>query len=290
VPERGSSTVRRRQLAAELRRLRERAGYSATEVVTQLGWPSGSKLSRIELNRIGVKEEDLVLLLDLYGTQNPHRAALIALAGEAREPSRLDNLSAVVRGEHAEFMQREAEALAEWNWEPQVIPGLLQTDAYTRAIMTGWVSMLTEPYSHIEDRVEGRRLRQEALITRDPPLELRMVIDESALRRSFADASVMRGQLEHLVAVSEYPNIEVRILPLDGSHVLGVGAFAYMTFPPIHDVSVPDIVAFEHLTGTHFIEDELETTKYRVAFKSLRKSALEPVESRDRIISTIRDI
>jgi transcriptional regulator with XRE-family HTH domain len=289
VPEHGSSVIRRAQLAAELRRLRERAGYTATKVVGQLGWP-GSKLSRIELNKVGVKDEDLVLLLDLYGTGEPRRSELRALAKESRERSRLDNLSDIVRGGHVELMQREAEALAEWNWQPQVIPGLLQTDGYIRAIMAGWVSVSPEPYGYIEDRVYGRQMRQEMVMDRDPPLELRIVMDESVLRRTFVEASVMRAQLGHILEISESPNLDVRILPLGGYHLLGVGAFMYMTFPPIHDVPVPDLVAFEHLTGTHFIDDAEETNKYRMAFKALRKTALEPPESRERITKTLREV
>jgi Domain of unknown function (DUF5753)/Helix-turn-helix domain len=288
VSEHGSSVVRRAQLARELRRLRTRAGYSATEVVGPLGWP-GSKLSRIERSQIGVKTDDLVLLLDFYGTEDPYRSELIALAEESRKLDRLGARTSGIRGEHVEFMQREAEAKALWNWEPLVIPGLLQRESYIRSIMVGWVTMLSEPPSYIDDRVEGRRIRQEKVMARDPPLELQFVIDESVLRRSFVDPSVMRDQLEHMAEISESPNVDIGILPLDGHHNLGVGAFVGMTFDPIYEVPVPDLVAFEHLTGTHFIDDPDETHKYLVAFNAMRESALGPAESRDLIMRVARD-
>ncbi len=132
MPEYGSPTVRRRRLAAELRRLRERAGFTGDEVADRLGW-SGSKISRIELHRTGIKLADLVLLLDLYNVADVHREGLMALGRESGKTGRLEAVAATFPGEHAAFLYAEAEAQSVWTWDPQVFPGLLQTADYARA-------------------------------------------------------------------------------------------------------------------------------------------------------------
>lgn len=287
MPERGSPTVRRRRLAAELRRLRERAGFIGEEVARRLGW-STSKISRIERGQTGVKDEDLRLLLDLYRVDDPHRSDVLALARESVGPGVLQSVSANLPGDYAEFLQAEAEAESVWNWEPQNVPGLLQTEDYTRAIMLVWVSMFTLPFGEIDRRVETRRLRQQVL-RRDPPLKLSFVIDESVLYRKIGDASVMHRQLEYLAEASQLPHVDVRVLPLDGDHPIGSGAFNYMAFPQVHDVPLHDIVTFEHLTGTDQVEAEEDTHKYYVAFEALRNSALEPEETRDKLTRVARE-
>ena len=132
MPDHGSPTVRRRRLAAELRRLRERAGFTGDEVAERLGW-SGSKISRIELHRIGIKQADLLLLLDLYDVADAHRESLVALCRESSKTGRLEVVAATFPGEYAAFLYAEAEAESVWTWDPQIIPGLLQTADYTRA-------------------------------------------------------------------------------------------------------------------------------------------------------------
>ncbi len=287
MPEHGSPSVRRRRLAAELRRLRERAGFIGEEVASRLGW-SASKLSRIETSKAGVKQEDLRRLLGLYRVSETHREELLALARESARTSVLESVRANLPGDYAEFLQAEAEAESVWNWEPQNVPGLLQTEDYSRAIMLMWVSMFTLPLGEIDRRVETRRLRQQVL-RRDPPLELSFVIDESVLYRKLGDTPVMRRQLEHLIDASQLPNMDLRILPLDGDHPIGSGAFNYMAFPQIHDVPLHDIVTFEHLTGTDQVEAEEGTHKYYVAFETLRDSALEPDETRSKLARVARE-
>jgi transcriptional regulator with XRE-family HTH domain len=277
----GSPNVRRRRLAAELRRLRERAGFIGEEVARRLEW-STSKLSRIETAKSGVKPDDLELLLELYRVTEPHRSDVLALAHESARLSVLQSVSASLPGDYAEFLQAEAEAESVWNWEPQNVPGLLQTEDYARAIMLTWVSMFTLPFGEIERRVETRRLRQQVL-TREPPLKLSFVIDESVLYRKIGDASVMHRQLQYLIEASQLPHVDLRVLPLGGDHPIGSGAFNYLAFSQVHDVPLHDIVTFEHLTGTDQVEAEEDTHKYHVAFEALRNSALNPDETRDKL-------
>ena len=123
----GSPNVRRRRLAAELRRLRERAGFIGEEVARRLEW-STSKISRLERGQSGVKRTDLRRLLELYRVDPRRREELLALAEESQPSSRLKAISARLPGVHAEFLNVEAEAESVWNWEPQIVPGLLQTE------------------------------------------------------------------------------------------------------------------------------------------------------------------
>jgi transcriptional regulator with XRE-family HTH domain len=275
----GSPNVRRRRLAAELRRLRERAGFIGEEVARRLEW-STSKVSRLERGQSGVKRTDLRRLLDLYRVDPRRREELLALAEEAQHSGRLKAISAGLPGEHAEFLNVEAEAESVWNWEPQIVPGLLQTEDYARAVMLGWHSMFTEPPSEVDRRVEARRLRQQAL-QRDPPLQLSVVMDESVLHRKLGEASVMRAQLQHIVEVSRLPNIRVRVLPLKTHPPVTTGAFTYVKFPQLHDVPLSDTVTFEHLTGTDQVDGQDDAYRYAVAFRALEENSLGLDESRE---------
>lgn len=277
----GSPNVRRRRLAAELRRLRERAGFIGEEVARHLEW-STSKISRLERGQSGVKRGDLRRLLDLYHVDPQRREELLALAEESQPSGRIKAISARLPEVHAEFLNVEAEAESIWDWEPQVVPGLMQIEDYARAVMLGWTSMFRLPLGEIDRRVEAQRLRQQVL-ERDPPLILSFVIDESVLRRRITDPPVMRRQLQHLIEVSRMSSVSVRILPLEGSHQVLTGAFTYMRFPRIHEVPLPDIATFEHLAGTAYIDSEEDVNKYYIAYQSLEESSLPPEASRDRI-------
>ena len=288
MPDQGSQTVRRRRLAAELRRLRERAGLTGDEAAATLNW-SGSKISRIELNRIGVKRDDLDKLLDLYKVESPYREELQALASESSKTGRLRAVVAGLPTDYAEYVSAEDEARSIWNWEPLIVPGLLQTEDYTRAVMAGYQSMFRIPPGDAERRIVLRRMRQQ-LLTREPPLQLSFVIDESVLRRRFGSNSAMHGQLLRVTEVSEMSNVDIRILPLGGEHPTTPAAFSYMQFPQVHDVPLRDIVSIEHLTGSYELEDEEQTFRYRVTFEGLLEKSLDPSESRDLIIQTADEL
>ena len=281
----GSSTARQRRLANELRRLRRRARLTGKDVSTRFGW-SEAKLSRIENGLARVKSEDLDGFLDLYEVSGPRRAELVALAQESREAGPLEALE--VPEPHLRVMQTESDAEAMWVWEPQVIPGLLQTEDYTRAVLQLWLAVFARPAAEMERRVETGRVRQNVL-SRDPPLELSFVIDESVLLRRIASPPVMRAQLAHLAEISERPHMEVRVLPLSGKQVVGTGAFNYFRFPRIHGVPLPDTVAFEHLQGTSFIDDEQDVNIYRIVFTALRENSLSPAASRDTLARVARE-
>jgi transcriptional regulator with XRE-family HTH domain len=283
----GSPAARQRRLAGELRRLRRGARLTGKEVVTRLGW-SEAKLSRIENGQTRVKIADLDEFMELYGVSGPHRAELVALAEESRETGPLEELAGELPEGHAEFLRTESEAEAMWTWEPQVVPGLLQLEDYTRALVQLWPARLPRPAAEVERRVQTSRLRQRVL-TRAPSLELLFVIDESVLLRGFAAPSVMRDQLLYLAEVSEQPNIELRVLTLRGNQVISTGTFVYFRFPQVHGVSLPDTVALEHLHGTTFIDSELDVNTYQVFFGALRDNSLDAQESRDKLRRMARE-
>lgn len=289
MPERGSPSVRRRQLAAELRRLRDHAGLTGDQVASRFGW-SPSKISRMETSQTGVSSADLRQLIDLYDASDAERSLLTALARESGKTRWIDaTFAADFPSGYAAYAYAEAEAATAWDWEPQVVAGLLQTEHYARETFNGWYSMFRLPTADIDALVSARVIRQQAL-NREQPLELSVVMDESVLHRRFGDANVMRHQLEHLAAHSESPHIDIRILPLDGNHPIGSGTFVYMQFDPIQGMSLPDMVFCEQVNTNYYTEDRVETNQYRVAFEQLQADALDRARSRDLISRTAAEL
>jgi transcriptional regulator with XRE-family HTH domain len=286
MPDLGGQSVRRRRLAAELRRLRERTGLTGDQVAHRLGW-SGSKISRIELNRIGVKLVDLKKLLDLYGVSPAHRDELQALATESLAAGILEVLPSALTAELSSYMNEETEAKSVWNWEPQIVPGLLQTERYARAIIEGWASVMPTTRQEVERRVEARLARQR-LLTRDPPLELSAVVDESVLHRKVGDNLIMREQLEHLIEASQLPNVRLQVLAFRGEHPIGTGSFSYLQFTQRHEIPLNDIVNVEQLTRNYDVEQQIDTLQYQLAFRRLSALALSPAESRQVIAEAAR--
>ncbi len=280
MAERGSPNLaRRRRLAAELRRLRERGQLTGDQVAGALNWQSRSKLTRIEKGDSGLKPADLESLLTLYKVTNAHRAELIALAEESRKSGSLDATSMRLPGEYVAFLEAEADAESILIWEPQIMPGLFQTEEYTRALLQPWATRFSLASGEVDRRLEARRLRQEVL-TRDPPPRVTAVIDRSVLHRKIGETAMMDRQLGHLVAVSGLPNIELRVLPLSGDYLVVPGSFNYLQFPQIHDVPLSDMVVVETLTGMEYVEGEEEIHQYMLAFESLIGGALSAEETR----------
>ena len=289
MPDHGSPTVRRRRLAGELHRLRDLTGLTGDQVAEQLGW-SPSKISRIENARSGVGLTDARSLLNVYGVEGTHRDALLALTRDASRKGWWEAYSDSLPEAYSFYIGLEAEARSVQNWESQVVPGLLQTEAYAHAVIRTWQAIVTIPPSAIDRRVETRLARQK-LLTSDPPLELTAVIDESVLRRRFGDDSIMRHQLEHLVEISQLPNVTVKVLPLAGPHIVGTGGFALLKFPQAHHVGgLHDIVCIEKLSGSLYVEDEVEVYHYHLAFSQLVRGSLEAADSRHLVSEIDREV
>jgi transcriptional regulator with XRE-family HTH domain len=284
VLEPASPTVRRRRLAAELRRLRERAGMTGDQVADRVGW-SASKLSRIENAHTVPGDAEIRQLLDLYDVEGHYADELFALAQEAAGRGWWETYSPTLPPDYASLIGLEAEAQAALSWEPLIVPGLLQTGDYAREVTNGYLERIDPvPPSQTRRRVEARLARQRVL-TRDNPLRLSVVLDQSVLQRRFGDRSVMRSQIKRLLDLSERDNISLRILQLDGRHPIGTGAFALLQFGEVHDVTYQDVVYVENLTGGRYVEEEDEVFRYRRAFDRLSDLALDEQKSREILVA-----
>lgn len=288
MPTSGSPTVRRRRLAAELRRLRAGTRKTAEEVGTALGW-SKAKISRYELAQSGLKPDDVARLLAFYGVQGSQREQLLALAEEATHKGWWEAYSDVLTEGNLAFIGLEAEATSILEWQINVVPGLLQTEQYAREILSGYHEVATISPRAIQRRLETRLTRQQ-LLTRDEPLEHVALIDESVLRRQRGDRSVMRAQLQRLAEIAELPNVTIRVVPLKGNHGLAVDSFAILQFGKAHETTLHDVVSLEHLSNELYMEGDTDTYQFRLAFDHLAEESLSPQESRDLILTAVSQV
>jgi transcriptional regulator with XRE-family HTH domain len=277
-----SPEVRRRRLAAELRRLRGSAGLKVDQVARQLGW-SPSKVSRYELARTGLKPLDVRAMLVFYRVDEKRQSELLALAEEATERGWWEEFSDVLSEEHISLIGLEDEATTQYVWHLDVIPGLLQTEDYARAVNTKGYSLAPVPPSQIERSIRVRMKRQE-LLTRDHPLELVAVLDEAVLRRQIGARSVMRQQLDHLIEAARLPNVSLRILQLESDAPIVIGSFVLLRY----GTSMPDVVYMEHFRGTLHFERETDTHQYRIVFQRLSEGALSESGSLDLLNHIVR--
>lgn len=287
MPDHGGPSVRRRRLAAELRRLREEQGMTADEVAAELHW-SGSKISRIELCRTGVKAADLVRLLTIYGVSAEHRDELIALAREPRRRGWWEAYTDVLPSYYAAYIVLESEADEIFCWSPELVTGLLQTEGYAHAVNDA-MGNPTDPPGEVERRVQAR-LKRQRILTGDQPTSATFVLDESVLIRRLGDRQVMRDQLAQLIEVSKLSNIALHVLRLADTHpVGGGGGFFYLQFPPVPGIGpAADVVYIEQLApGCMYVEGEHETYPYQLAFQRLVAESLDEVRSRE-LIETLR--
>lgn len=273
-----------------MRRLREHADLTGEDVAERLGW-SASKVSRIELYRTGVKTADLTKLLELYGVTGIHQAELLALATEPRRKGWWEAYSDALPEEYSAYIVMEAEAESLEGWSPQLVYGLLQTPDYARAVIEAHMgSTVGLPPGKIRQRVQTRIERQQ-MVTGQRRLPLTVVLDQSVLMRRVGDARIMREQLDHLIEMSELDNVRIQVLPLDGSHPVGTGAFVLMRFAPVPGITQStDVVYIEQLGRTAlYVEDEDEVFDYRLALTRITERSLTPDETRDLIAKVARE-
>jgi hypothetical protein len=253
-----------------------------------LGW-SKAKVSRYELARSGLKPADVESLLEVYGVRGEYRDRLLALAQEATQKGWWEAYSDVLPEEHQTFISLEAEATSVMQWQITVIPGLLQTEQYAWHVFSGYQDVRRAPPSVIERRVQTRLIRQR-LLTRDRPLELHAIIDESVLRRQRADRSVMHEQLRHLAEVSELNNVNLQVLLLNGPKGLALDSFQILQFGQAHETQLHDVVSAEVVRSYLYIEGETDTFEFRLAFEQLAQDALGTEESREFILRSARQL
>lgn len=273
-----SPTVRRRRLAAELRRLR--GSRTAAPIASALGW-SAAKISRYELGRTSFPIEEVAKLLDFYRVTDPQRGQLLSLAEDANQRGWWEDYADAIPPEYAEFIGLEAEAASVIHWAVTGIPGLLQTEEYAREVHLSFQSAVPRiPPSFIDRRVRVRMIRQQVLTARNPQLQLSVVLDESALLRRIGDRKLMNAQLRHLATLMELPNVEVRILPLISGSAPPPGPFQVFGFAPEGETAtLGDVVSMEGLTDNLQVEGETDTFSYRLFFQKLVDASLPEDES-----------
>jgi transcriptional regulator with XRE-family HTH domain len=270
--------MRRRRLAAELRQLRSESGKSIEDVAGGLKWP-GSKISRIENRQVGVSTRDLRKLLEFYNVHDSiYRDDLLEMARRATERGWWQSYSGgVVPSSYANLIGLEAEAATVRTYEPELVPGLLQTADYARAIIRS--GRPGDTSEEIERRVEVRLERQEVLVRSDPPPpKVSVVLNEGVLIRRVGSPEIMRAQIEHLMKKRDRANVVIQILPFSaGEHPAMVGPFTMMTFL---DAADPGVVNVESVMGAHALEKPEEIQAYEEVWGTIQAKAVSPDDSR----------
>ncbi|MDQ3406321.1 MAG: helix-turn-helix domain-containing protein [Actinomycetota bacterium] len=262
-----SPTVRRRRLASELRRFREVANLTIEEVGEKLEC-SASKISRIETGHVGVNPRDVRDLLQLYGIDENKREALVHLARQARQKGWWHAYTEVFTGS---FVGLEAEATSLHTHQALLVPGLLQTEDYTRAVIRAIRPDAEE--AEIDKRVNGRLVRQRLLTDPHPP-QYWAVIDEAVLYRVTGGPEVMRAQLTRLVEAAMMPNVTLQVVPFSaGAHAGMEAPFLILGFPEQAD---PDVVYVENTTSGVYLEQPSDVHRYTLMFDHLRATASPP--------------
>ncbi|MGW4824112.1 helix-turn-helix domain-containing protein [Streptomyces sp. NPDC004227] len=279
-------TLLKMLVGVQLAGFREDASLSQEQSARELGF-SAAKLSRIESGkgRRPPAEGDVRALLKLYGTDEYESSVLLRLLRRAGEPGwwqRYDKRLMPEWFDRLVGLQEAAAAIR--TFEIQYVPGLLQTAAYTRAVVER--GLPTASAGEVQRRIELRMRRAQLLLRQDAP-QVWAVLDESVLLRVLGSREVMCEQLDHLVTMAQRPNVTVQIVPLD---VTNASAPAIpITYLRFGGLDLPDVVYLEHIRSANFLEDRDETEEYRIALDRLADEALTPQESLALLRKTAND-
>ncbi|MFC9258625.1 helix-turn-helix domain-containing protein [Streptomyces hydrogenans] len=267
-------TVRRRRLGQELRKLREGKGMTAEQVAERL-LVSQSKISRLENGRRSISQRDVRDLCGVYEVDDEAMVnSLMQMAKDSRQQGWWHAFGDIP---YSVYIGLETDAQSLRVYEPQIIPGLLQTRAYATAVISGALPESTP--ADIEKRATVRTRRQDRIRDDERPLRLWAVIDEAALHRVVGNRQVMVEQLEHLVEQSHLPHVTVQVLPFDtGAHPGISGQYSILEFPDASDSSV---VYIEGVTSDLYLEKGPDVSKYSYMYEHLRAQALGVEQTRD---------
>lgn len=281
---RRSPTLRRRRLSTRIRALREEKGMTSVDATKRLEWSSGrlTKMERGEWERPNPR--DIRDLCDLYEvTDEDEREELITLAREGRERGWWHPYKRMLSDAYTTYIGLEEGAASVFRFDPSVITGLIQTEAYARAVILGGPAELAA--DQVEQRVQVRARRQELLTRGQDALRLWAVLDEAALHRQVGGRDVMRAQLEYLIELSKLAKVTLQIVPFDvGAHAGVMGGFSILRFPEPAD---PDAVYVENPAGELFVEVSEEVEQFQTAFQRLQAQALSPEATITMIATTV---
>jgi hypothetical protein len=271
-------------LGAQLRRLREDLGITRGEA-GHLIRASESKISRMELGRVGFKERDVADLLTLYHvTAEEDREPLLVLAREANQPGWWHSFTDVLPDWFEPYLGMEAAATRIRSYEVQLIPGLLQTEDYARTVITGPGAI---PAETVDRLVSVRTNRQKILDRPDPP-RLWVVLDEAAVRRRIGTPAILRAQLKHLIKLSERPNVVIQVLPSAfGAHIAEGGSFSILRFA---EPDLRDVVYVEHFTSAAYLDKPGDVYRYEELMNHLSVDSTHPNNSPSLLAKILSEI
>ncbi|AJT65544.1 hypothetical protein T261_3882 [Streptomyces lydicus] len=281
------STVLGRKLGGELLKLRTGVGLTQPQAAQHLT-ATQTKIVKIERGVVPVRDPDLHALCDLYGVERPGpaRERLLALAKADRERRRAKGWweEYTDLGDLLEYIQLEAGASRIRTFQNQLIPGLLQTPEYARAVVVA--DDVWEDPDEVDQFVAARIGRQ-ARLTDDKPLELWAVLSEAVLRQQVGGPAVMQGQLERLLEASTMPNVKVQLWPFEAAaHASMSGPFVIVGF---EEPASLDVVYLDTAGSKLWLEREEDANRYRQLFDSVRRQTLSPEASRARLASLIKE-
>jgi len=271
------TTTLRVMIGGKLRQLRQDADISREDAAYEIR-ADASKISRIELGRVSFRLRDVRDLMVMYGvTDEDEIERVVEMAREANRPSKWKRYNDFLPDWFSNYLEMEGAASMIRTYEVQVIPGLLQTEAYARAVlMLGYGHT---PLTEIDKRIEVRMKRQEILDRQEKRPELWAVIDEAALHRPFGGANVMYEQIKSIIDVCDKPNVRVQIVPFTAGAHSGAGApFTWLRFA-YEELS--DVIYLEHLTGGLYLERDNEIDAYQAAMEHLCVQATQPHKTQD---------
>nr|WP_218911939.1 helix-turn-helix transcriptional regulator [Streptosporangium sandarakinum] len=251
-------------LGASLRRLREEKGLTRGAAGFHIR-ASESKISRMELGRVGFKTRDVEDLLTLYGVlDDAERRGLLEMVREANTPGWWHKYGDLLPNWFTTYVGLEEATSVIRTYEVQFVPGLLQTSDYARTVIR--LGYPDAPEAEIERRVHMRMQRQERFTRKDGP-RLWAVIDEAALRRPIGGKETMREQIQHLLEVAALPNITLQVMPFRfGMHAAEGGAFSILRFP---ESDLSDVVYVEQLWGALYLDKREDVDPYLTAMEQL---------------------
>ncbi|MDG4765731.1 helix-turn-helix transcriptional regulator [Solwaraspora sp. WMMD406] len=279
-----NSSVPRRRLGQELRRLRERQDHvSPTSPAGMLRWPA-IKLYRMERGEMPVRAEDVALLCELYGAEPSMTEALVGLAAKTREKGWWHDYASLPPGfdVYAGFEETASRLRI---FHIQLIPGLLQTKEYATTVIDANVSN-----AHVTYDVVTAQLARASVLTRiyPTPPDVDVVLDESALLRTVGTPEIMADQLRRVVDAGQLPNVSVRVLPFAAGLPAGTATCTPFTILDFPDASEPTIVHHEMLTGALFLDKQTEVDLYAQAYDNIRSACLSEDESRELLLTAAR--
>ncbi|HEV2783280.1 MAG TPA: helix-turn-helix transcriptional regulator [Actinophytocola sp.] len=270
----GGPTARRIILGSQLRRLREQANITRGEAGYAIRG-SESKISRLELGRVGFKERDVEDLLTMYGVSDPdERAQILALVAQSNERGWWHRYTDLMPNWFHDYVGLEESASRLQTYELQFVPGLLQTEEYIRAVASH--GRPARGGEEIDRRV-GLRMQRQKLLHRPGAPRLWAVIDESVLHRPIGGRRVLREQIQHLLEITRQPNITLQVVPYELSGYSAEGAFTVLRFA---EPELPDVVYIEHLAGALYLDRLDEIEKYGRVFDRLTVDAETPDRTR----------